>query len=153
MLKFKDTGLRVAPPIQMQHASDSASCATVGARAGAVTARKPASLLALRAQLGSATPAQQATPRRPPPRNNDAPPLQQPVARAESLTQGPNSVARCARRETQHATDGDDGLPRACWRMYYSDRGWREVCFAPTVSRAEALLLHGDATDAVPGWD
>jgi hypothetical protein len=37
--------------------------------------------------------------------------------------------------------------------MYYSDRGWREVCFAPTVSRAEALLLHLDATDALPGWD
>jgi hypothetical protein len=29
---------------------------------------------------------------------------------------------------------------------------WR-VSFTPTVSPAEALLLHWDATDAVPGWD
>ncbi len=47
----------------------------------------------------------------------------------------------------------DDGTPRAWWRLHYPDRGWREVCFAPTVSRTEALLLHPDATDAVPGWD
>ena len=48
---------------------------------------------------------------------------------------------------------GACSIPRAWWRLHYPDRGWREVCFAPTVSRAEALLLHRDATDAVPGWD
>ena len=47
----------------------------------------------------------------------------------------------------------DSSVPAAWWRLHYPDRGWREVCFAPTVSRAEALLLHRDATDAVPGWD
>ena len=44
-------------------------------------------------------------------------------------------------------------MPRAYWRLHYPDRGWREVCFAPTVNRTEALLLHRDATDAVPGCD
>jgi hypothetical protein len=47
----------------------------------------------------------------------------------------------------------DDALPRAYWRLHYPDRGWREVCFAPTVSRSEALEMYTDATDAVPGWD
>ena len=46
-----------------------------------------------------------------------------------------------------------DEVPRAWWRLHYPDRGWREVCFSPSVTRAEALLLHPDTTDAVPGLD
>ena len=72
----------------------------------------------------------------------------------EALTEELRTLIRDNKAVLVAALSGcDDALPRACWRLHYPDRGWREVCFAPTVSRAEALLLHLDATDALPGWD
>ena len=74
------------------------------------------------------------------------------VQRVEAQTVATVATVAVAARPTPvlpHA----DAIPRAWWRVHYLDRGWREVCFAPSVTRDEALLLHQDATDAVPGWD